>query len=64
MGEGERADLLVVLAVFGDHLTKEADPVVDAGTILLLNQIVHLSLLRVVRWRAWGTIIWKREGEE
>ena len=50
-------DLLVVFAVSGDHLSEETDAIVDAGAILLLNEIVHLSLLRVVRWRVWGAVL-------
>lgn len=36
---------LVVLGVFGDHISEQAYPVIDAGAILLLNQVVHFSLV-------------------
>ena len=37
--------LVAVLAVLRDHLTKETDAIVDAAPVLLLNQVVHLSLV-------------------
>ena len=33
----------------GDHVTEQTNAIVDAAAILLLNQVVHLTLLRVER---------------
>ena len=40
-----RTHPLVVFGVFGNHVSEQAYPIVDTGAILLLNQVVHLSLV-------------------
>ena len=37
----------VILGVFRDHISQQTDPIVDAGAILLLDQVVNLLFVRL-----------------
>lgn len=52
-GKTERTGtyLLVVLAVFGHHVSQHADSVVYAAAVLLLDEVVNFPLARFQLWR-------------
>ena len=44
MRGGGKGDLLIILEVLGYNLTQEPNPIIDTGTVLLLNEVVALLL--------------------